>query len=739
VRERLLRPDTRLLTLTGTGGTGKTRLALAVAADVLDAFDDGVCFVDLAPLHDHTRVVPTIAQTLGVKERAGEPLPVALGEYLRDKRLLLVLDNFEQVVAAGPDVAALLEGSAGSKVLVTSRTPLHVYGEHQYQVPSLALPDPSRVPSPEAAAGSEAVALFLQRAEAAQAGFRPSRSDLAAIAEICARLDGLPLAIELAAARVRLMPPPALLARLERRLPLLTGGARNAPARHQTLRGTIDWSHELLSGPEQALFRRLAAFAGGCTLAAAEAVCRQPEAPAGEASGVVDAIASLVDKSLLEQRGTVHGEPRFAMLETIREYAIERLEGSGEAEAVRSVHARAFLEMVERAEPELTGPRQAVWLARFDADEENLRAALACALDRAAAELALRLSGALWRFWVVRGRLGEGLSWLERALAAGGDAPLAARAKAANAAGNLARLRGIAATATAWHEQSLALRRELGDALGVAASLINLGNVALDLGEYERAVPFYQQSLELYRGAAHRWGIALALNNLGAALRGDGRSEEARALLEESLALRRELGDQYGVAETLENLARLALDRGDLRGAEALSRESLSLWRELGDRLSAPRLLEDLAAAAAAGGELERAARLWGAAERLRTELGVPRPVYHLRRQEPAMARDRLGEVVFAAAWAAGAAMADEEAIAYALSDDRPADPLSTREREVAALIARGFTSREIAAELIVSEKTVDAHADHIRRKLGLRSRAEIAAWVALRTGGPAV
>jgi predicted ATPase/DNA-binding CsgD family transcriptional regulator len=763
VRERLLRPEVRLLTLTGTGGTGKTRLALAVAADVLDAFDDGVRFVDLAPLRDPALVVPTIAQTLRVQERSGEPLMATLVRFLRDKRLLLVLDNFEQVASAGPAVATLLEGAAGLKLLVTSRASLRVYGEHQLQVPPLPLPDPTPLPSLEAAAECEAVALFVQRAQAAHAGFRLTATDVPAVVEICARLDGLPLAIELAATYIRVLSPQALLARLSRRLGLLTAGPRDAPARQQTLRRAIDWSYELLDEAEQALFRRLAVFAGGCTLEMAEAVCAAPAGAADaavpahsaalEPEAVVEHLASLVDKSLLERRDGGDAEPRFAMLATVREYATERLAASGEHEVVREAHARLFLELVERAEPELSGPRQIAWLARLDDDHENLRAALAWALEHGAGELGLRLAAGLWRFWVTRGYLTEGQQWLDRALDAGGQAPPEWRAKALNAAGNLARMRGEARQAAARHEASLALRRALGDVRGVAASLTNLGNVALDRGDFEPAARLYEESLAHYRQAGDRWGTALALNNLGVALREHGDAPRAADLHEESLALRRALGDRRGIAEALDNLGRVALDLKDWQRATALLCESLTLWRELGERPSVPMTLEDLARAAAAWGDLDRAARLWGAAETLRSTLGVPMAPYRRRGHEAAAAgaRARFGEARFAHAWAAGRAMTTDEAIAFALSSRRPSgtpdktadesgaappgagkgSPLSPRERQVAALIGRGLTSREIAAALIVSEKTVDAHADHIRQKLGLRSRAEIAVWAA--------
>lgn len=742
VQQRLLLPDVRLLTLTGTGGTGKTRLALAVASAVERSFPHGVWFVDLSLLNDPALVVPTIAQALGVKEQPDEPLLATVGRSLQEWQAMLVLDNFEQVVDAAADAASLLERCPQLKLLVTSRTALSVYGEHQYQVPPLSLPDLAQLPPLEELARSEAVALFLQRARAAHAAFHATDDDAPAIAEICTRLDGLPLAIELAAARIRLMPPQALLARLSRRLDVLTSSVRNVPLRQQTLRNTIDWSYDLLDPAEQALFRRLSVFAGGCTFETAATVCGGSEAGLSE-SAMVEELASLVDKSLLEQRGGLPGQPRFVMLETIREYALELLEGSGESAQIRDAHARLFLALAEEAEQELLGPRQAEWFARLDAERENLRAALTWTLLSNPSETGVRIAAALFRFWDSRGQLAEGKRWLDRAVAASAEIEPVWRGRVLNAAGNLARRHGEMQQATLWHEESLAIRRALGDTSGVAAALANLGNIAFDLAAYERSASLCQEALELYRSVGDRKGMALALNNLGIAMRELGQLDRAVALHDEALAVRREIGDRGGIAQALENLGRAALEQGDQRRATELLREGLALWHELGDRVSLPMALEDLGRAAALDGHFDRAARLWGVANALRTSMGLQMPMRRRERYAASVAnaRSRLGDAQFGQAWSTGQALSTDAAVEYALADDEPSaaagvrgrvtqSPLSPREHEVASLIARGLTSKEIAEQLVVSEKTVDTHADHIRQKLGLRSRAEIAAWI---------
>ncbi len=489
------RSDVHLLTLTGPGGTGKTRLGLQVAAALLGDFVDGVFFVPLAPLRDPALVASTIGQSLGVREAAGQALPAALQAYLQDKHLLLVLDNFEQVLPAAALLSDLLTAAPGLKVLVTSRATLHLSHEHQFPVSPLALPPGKHSVGVEALSQYAAVALFIHRALVVKPDFVVTPASAPALAEICQRLDGLPLAIELAAARTRLLPPQALLARLAHRLPLLTGGSRDLPARHQTLRATIEWSFDLLDASEQRLFARLAMFAGGWTVEAAERVC------AGVGSGadaqvdqvaVLDGLASLRDQSLVQQEPALdpEDEPRFTMLETIREYALERLAANGETEETSRRHAGYYLALAEAAEPELRGPAQGVWLTRLETEHDNLRAALHWSLESGAEETALRLGGALWRFWYMHGHLSEGRRWLEMALAKSSAVPASVQAKVFNGAGNLAYGQSDYARAAAWHEASLALQRDLGDKAGLAASLTNLGNIAWSQGDYVRAQAF---------------------------------------------------------------------------------------------------------------------------------------------------------------------------------------------------------------------------------------------------------
>ena len=622
----LSRPDIRLLTLTGTAGVGKTRLALEIAQELVNDFADGVYFVPLAPLSDPAFVIPTITHSLGLTESGSQPLLDLLKTSQRDKQRLLLLDNFERGITAAPSLAELLEACSELKLLVTSREVLRLRAEHQFTVLPLALPDPKHFPDVESLAHVPAVHLFTQRAQAIQSDFQLTTDNAATIAEICLRLDGLPLAIELAAARVKVLPPQALLARLSQRLTVLTSGARDMPERQQTLRNTIAWSYQLVDAQEQRLFRSLSVFVGGCTLEAIEAVCA---AFGVEAESVLDAVASLIDKSLLQQTGQDDGEPRLLMLETIREYALERLKAYGEAETMRRQHATFFLQLAEEAEPELVGLQQAVWLERLEREHDNLRAALQWFLERGevgpSREMALRLAGALRQFWEVHGHWSEGRNFLERALAGSKGAAVPAQVKALKATAHLAyrqsdidraevlyeeclarcrelgdtagiafslRLLGAIASrkcdfvaASARTEESLALSREVGDKKGIAWSLLSLAEMVGQQGEYARASSLEEESLALFREMGHKEGIAVSLCSLAEVLfLTQDDPAKAHTLLEEDLVLCREMGYKEGIARALNLLGEVFLQQGDAVKACSLLEESMMLSRELGER-----------------------------------------------------------------------------------------------------------------------------------------------------------
>lgn len=659
VTHLLRRADIRLLTLTGTPGVGKTRLALQVAGGLGASHADGMVFVSLAPLTQPDLVVSAIAQVLGVRESRDRPLLQSVAEYLAGKNALLVLDNFEQVASAAFVVTDLLEACPHLKVLVTSRSPLHLRAEHEFAVPPLELPDPACPPPIADLARYAAVALFVQRAQSLRPDFALTPEIAPIVAQICGRLDGLPLAIELAAARVKLLSPVALLGRLDRRLWLLTGGARDLPPRQQTLRSAIDWSYDLLGPSGRALFRRLAVFVGGCSLEAAEAVCAVTGDAAGssiEQQNMLEGLGTLVDQSLLladqnaDPRDAAH-EPRFRMLETIREFGLERLEESGEAAIVRRQHVSYMLALAEQAHLQLVGSRVEEALAGLTVEHDNLRAALRWSVQEGGDSMAsLELAGALWRFWSMRGHTSEGRIWLEEALAAAPSAPPALRARALTGAGVLAQEQGDYACATARFTESLALHRDMGDRQGIAGVLTNLGVVAWYQGDYARARERYEESLSLRRELGDAWGMASVLNNLGmvAKARGDyvwatelyeeslllmqktgnkrsiasvlnnlgglaqvqGNLERARALFEQSLALVRGLGNPRGIALTLANLGIVEADQGNYERAGALHEESLTLYRDLGDKQGIATALVYLGIVATEQGSYERARAL---------------------------------------------------------------------------------------------------------------------------------
>jgi predicted ATPase len=700
--------ETRLLTLTGPGGTGKTRLALQAAADLLDDFPDGTFFVPLATLSEAELFLSTVAETLGVRETGEQPLDESLKDYIKERRLLLVLDNFEQVLGAAPTVTELLAAAPGLKVLATSRAPLGLYGEQEYAVPPLSVPDVRHLPDFKTLSQYEAVRLFIERAKSAKVDFEVTDESAPAVAEICVRLDGLPLAIELAAARIKMLPPKAMLQRLSSRLKLLTGGARDLPVRQRTLRGAIEWSHTLLGDGEKTLFARMAVFSGGRTLEAVEAVCdAQGDLPVDSFEGV----SSLLDKSLLRQEEGPEGEPRFVMLETIHEYAREKLQESGEAEVIGRAHTEYFLALAEEAEPELVGTDQVSWMDVLEAEHDNLRAALSRSLEAGDSGSALRIGGALWRFWNVRGHFSEGRRWLTAGLSGEGAAALSLRARASLGLGYLELRQGDYPRAVEDLEVSHSLYREIGDRRGEAYALCFLGWIALDRNEFDRAEELLEESLALSRAAGTARDVSVSLNALAMLKVYRGDHERATAMQEECLSLAREAGDVQIIAVLTYNLGFTAAMTGEYERAEAFVREAQALFREVGDRGMAPlasnRLgflalsqddpdraeelcveairdlqeqaqipgidfaLEILGGVAASRGEIRRAAQLWGAVAGYRDATGAP-----WIPEERAMieahidaARPRLEEATWREEWEKGRSMTLDQAVEYALEE----------------------------------------------------------------------
>ncbi len=594
VQQLLQRENVRLLTLSGPGGSGKTRLGLQVAAELSERFADGIYFVNLAPISDPDLVIPTIAQTCELKEAGATSLLNLLKATFRDKHLLLLLDNFEQVLPAAPRLADLLTSCPHLNILVTSRAALHVQGEHEFPIPPLTLPDLTHLPPAEALSGYAAVALFVSRAQAAKPTFQLTSTNAHATAEICVRLDGLPLAIELAAARIKLLPPQALLTRLEHRLTLLTCGVQDAPVRQQTLRNTLAWSYDLLSPQEQRLFRQLSVFVGGCTLEAVEAVCNTLS---DEKISVLEGVASLLDKSLVQQAGREwEEEPRFVLLETIREYGLECLESSGELEATRAAHAAYYLALAEQGQPYLQGAEQTRWFARLEQERENLRTTLSWLLERARmevqtkdgreqaeAERALRLCVALFPFWYNRWYFKEAWSFLEQALDLRENVVAPLRARVLYNAGfllwHLDDLVGVEALTG----ESLTLYRELGDTAGVGHALTLLGAVAWLRGQYAVARALDEEAAALLQQVGDTWGRGRCLTDLARMATAQGEYERARALLEESLALYRALDDKQRIGWVLYLLARMLFEsQSDLARAAVLAEQSLALQREIG-------------------------------------------------------------------------------------------------------------------------------------------------------------
>ena len=703
--ELLLREGVRLVTVTGPGGIGKTRLAVQVASGLVECFPAGRHFVPLSPVSDPGLIASVIVQMLGIRVAGGQSPLEILKENLQDSLrapMLLLLDNFEHLIQAAPTVAELLDIGPNLKVLVTSRAALHVYGEHEFPVPPLALPDSRSMPALEVLSQYPAVALFVQRAVAAKSDFALNRENAPAVTEICARLDGLPLAIELAAARVKVLSPSSMLTRLANRLQLLTGGARDLPQRQQTLRSAMDWSYDLLSPAEQKLFRRLSVFVGGCNLEGAEAVC---DTKGDLDLDLLDGMASMVDKSLVQQVEQAKAESRFVMLETIREYALEKLEASGEEALTKRAHAAYCLVLAEE-EATACGAEGAEWLERFALEHDNFRAGLEWLTETGDAEWGLRLGAAMFRFWEMREYLAEGRDGLGKLLKlAGAAAPTKARARALFTAGVLAgeqgdyaaadvliresldiarqwddkqgvavslnalavfaRDQGDVTIAHSLFEESLVLWRGLGDQKAVARSLSNLANVVKLQGDYARARSLYAECLSIFRGLGDRTGVGWSMNYQGDVARDQGDSAAARRLYEQGLAIFRELGDRWGIAGTLADLGSLAREQGNHPTARSLYRESIKIFQELDHKRGIARLLECFACSAAVQLEAERSLRLAGAAAALRQNIGAPLTPAEQAKLEASLhpARQALTNTVGVTAWLEGWAMPVEKAI----------------------------------------------------------------------------
>jgi predicted ATPase/DNA-binding CsgD family transcriptional regulator len=756
VEVRRLLDTTRLLTLTGVGGVGKTRLALHVVAQLAATSQDAVCLVELASLAEPALVPNAVASALGIPEQPGRPQLETLAEYLQAQPLLLLLDNCEHWIGACAELTeTLLRTCPHLQVLATSREALNIPGEVAWLVPSMTMPaqealrdvGPATPLPPDKLTAYDAPRLFLERATDALPGFRLSDTNAPAVTEICRQLDGIPLALELAAARVNVLAVEQIAERLDDRFRLLTTGRRTAVSRHHTLRSLVDWSHALLAEREQALFRRLSVFAGGWTLAAAEAV---GSGDGVEPSDVLDLLSGLTENSLVLAEPQDDGM-RYRMLETLRQYGAERLRESGEADPVRSRHLAWFLHLTERTGATRNAPGNRAFHALLDVELDNLRTALEWSrVDAASIETGLTLAGLLANFWWHRDHAVEGRRWLQTllirvsGLAVGPKLPSTAgmRAHALHATGYLAAQQGDLAAARSSLEAAISTWRCLGDRRSLAFSLHVLGRVAYGEDSQTEAKALLEEGLDLSRELGLARPMAQILLTLGRVARAEGNHAQAAVLFEEGLVLARKQGDAMSMSLSLRWLAGLALDRRDLSVARASLCESLELDRNAGEGVSVFRALDLFADLAVAESQPVRALRLAAATETWRRKSGVTHTPLERAQSEatPKRARRLLGRAAAAAAWAEGETMTLAEAVAYALEPDQPAsrqrdDPapaaglLTPREREVAVLVAQGLSNRQIAAALLVAEGTAGIHVDHILTKLGFHSRAQVAAW----------
>ncbi len=721
--------STRLLTLTGPGGIGKTRLALRLAADTAERFPDGVYLVDVLEMHEGVDLPSEVTHVLGIHE-SGRGALESLTEWCRSRQLLLVFESCEHLVDACADLAhRLLVSAPGLRIVATSQQPLSMGGETVWRVPPMSLPAADEPLTTEAIHASDAVQLFVDRARAAHAEFCLTEANARDIAQLCIRLEGLPLAVQLAAAWVGTLAVSQLVDRLDDCIRLLTHGTRTAPTRQQTLRATLDWSHGLLTSPEQRLFRRLAAFEGSFTLDAAESVC---------GDDTLHGLAELVRKSLLVAEPRSGGQ-RYRFPDPVWQYARGLLEESGEGESVRERHACFYVGLAEAAAPQLAGLTQVEWLDRLEAEHSNLRAMLSWQHRHGDPEWrGLRLASAIWRFWWLRSYFGEGRAQLQSLLElAGESAPQRTRARALHALGELAFRQGDVQAALAPLERARELFWETRDELGIAMVLRSLGRLALDEGDHSTARLLLEEDLRIERSLSHQAGLSWPLTYLGWLAIFDSRLDDAEALLREAHDLSVRLGDREGIGRAQFSFGHLALERRSHAEAAACFRDSLRLFAELHYEYGIAYVLEGLADTAAAVGDGQRAVWLGGAAAAMRESTGAAAAAEFRARHErwQSLSRRALGTKVSARVWDSGHELSAPQAVAAvltqvpALPDAALQEPLTRREREVAALVARGASNREIADALVIGERTVEMHVGHALSKIGASSRTQLAVW----------